>query len=243
MLTSAVGPIDSSAVRLDGDPVLATLAGEHARLLRDLRRRVDPVIALMERHVWPDAELRTLSGFLRAVVLRQASDEEPMLFPSGTAAPLIELTAAHARLHLLTAQLERADATTCSLARLRSLVEELFTVLEAHLREEEAVLSALPDTGGAVPGVAALDEPWPAVTSGPLVISLAAFPIELAVRLGIERILRLRPGQTADIYAGSDCELLQIQRWIARFDSAQYGLAFSQAGQLVLRVTRRLLDD
>ena len=239
MLTTAVSPIDSSAARPDSDPVSATLSGEHARLVRDLRRRVDPLFALMERHVWPDAELRTLSGFLRAVVLRQASDEEALLFPSGTAVPVIELTAAHARLHLLTAQLEQADATTCSLARLKSLVEELLTVFETHLRDEEAVLSALPDTGGAVPGVAALDEPWRAATSGPVVISLAAFPDELAVRSCIERILRLQPGQTADIYAVSECDLHQIEQWIARFDSAQYGLAFSPTGQLVLRVTRR----
>lgn len=239
MLTTAVSPIDSSAARPDSDPVSATLSDEHARLLRDLRRRVDPLFALMERHVWPDAELRTLSGFLRAVVLRQASDEEALLFPTGAAAPLIELAAAHAQLHLLTAQLEQADATTCSLARLKSLVEELFTVLEAHLRDEEVILSALPDTGGAVPGVAALDGPWHAMTSAPVVINLAAFPTELAVRLGIERILRLQPGQTADIYAGSDSDLREIERWMARFDSAQYGLAFSPTGQLVLRVTRR----
>lgn len=239
MLTTAVSPIDSSAARPDSDPVRATLSDEHARLLRDLHRRVDPLLALMERNVWPDAELRTLSGFLRSVVLRQASDEEALLFPAGAAAPLIELAAAHARLHLLTAQLEQADAATCSLARLTSLVEELFTVLEAHLRDEEAVLSALPDTGGAVPGVAALNGPWHTATSGPVVINLAAFPAELAVRLGIERILRLQPGQTADIYAESDCDLHEIERWMARFDSAQYGIAFSPTGQLVLRVTRR----
>jgi len=233
-----------SSLECDSEP--RTLSAEHARLLRDLHRRIDPMQALMQRHVWPDAELRTLTGFLRSVVLRQASDEEVLLFPSGAQPPITELTAAHARLHLLTEQLDQADATCCPLPRLASLVEQLLAVLETHLLDEQAVLAALPDIDDAVPGVAELDEPWLSVTAEPVLISLDSRHLELSIRLCIERLLRLRPGQTADIHANHARDLAPIAGWLRRFDAARYGIAAQGTdnigGQPMLRINRRGID-
>src|SRR5215475_14133154 len=84
------------------EPDRHALAGEHALLLRDLRRRVDPVLALIAAQVWPHAELRTLIRFVRTDVLRQTTDEEVLLYPNGAAPPFAELSAeqcAPARTH------------------------------------------------------------------------------------------------------------------------------------------------
>jgi hypothetical protein len=122
---------------------IRTLAGEHAQLLRGVRRRTEPVLALAEARSWPADELTTLVGFVRSAVLRQASDEEVLLYPNGPSAPFAELTADHVHLHTLTERLERAGATRCPLRELRVLVEELLAVLNRHLIEEQAVLAAL----------------------------------------------------------------------------------------------------
>src|SRR4051794_37836421 len=84
------------------EPNARALAGEHALLLRDVRRRTTPVLVLIETGTWPAAELRTLIRFLRSAVLRQVSDEERLPFPDGsTAVPSAELTMDHVRLHSL----------------------------------------------------------------------------------------------------------------------------------------------
>ena len=90
------------------EPDGLTLVGEHAQLLQGVHRRVWPVLALIDAGTWPTPELHTLVGFLRASLLRQASDEEVLLFPAGAATPFSELTAQHARLHTLTERLAQA---------------------------------------------------------------------------------------------------------------------------------------
>ena len=137
----------------DHEPDVRTLAGEHALLLRDVRRRTAPVLALLETRTWPAAELRTLIGFLRSVVLRQVSDEERLLFPGdSTAAPFAELSTDHVRLDSLTDQLGQVIANPCALPELTALIEELLTTLERHLADEEAVFAALPGMPDQVPG-------------------------------------------------------------------------------------------
>jgi hypothetical protein len=138
-------------------PKTTTLAGEHALLMRDVVRRAEPILALLDARAWPHAELGTLARFLRAAVLRQVSDEEALLFPHDSSAPpFAELSAAHVRLHTLTAQLESAHTHRCTPAELRALVEQLLSTLRRHLVEEQAVLAALPDAPGDVPSAAAL---------------------------------------------------------------------------------------
>jgi hypothetical protein len=121
-----------------------TLLGEHALLLRDLRRRTTPVLVLIETRTWPAAELQTLVRFLRSVVLRQVSDEERLPIPSdSTAAPFAELTMDHARLHSLTEHLDRLTVTPCAMPELAALIEELLAPLERHLTDEGAVFGSL----------------------------------------------------------------------------------------------------
>lgn len=117
-----------------------------ATMLRDVRRRAEPVLTLLDLAVWPEAELRTLTRFLHAHVLTQAADEESLL-ARGVAAPYAELTDEHVALHMLTDRLDEAPpgpgcrADRVDLAR---VVHQLLDTLDHHLRAERAVFAALP---------------------------------------------------------------------------------------------------
>jgi hypothetical protein len=220
------------------------LAGEHALLLRDLRRRVDPVQALIAAKVRPHAELATLIRFVRTDVLRQASDEEVLLYPSGATAPFTELSAEHVRLHALADSLELADRAPCSLAELGRLVKQLVQVLEHHLVAEQAALTALADVSAQAPATADVRSGarvWLDTNDNPVLIRLDALPRERAVQMCIERLLRLRVGQSADVHSSRAADLQQVRRWMQDFDTTGYGFAQQPSAHdsAALRVTRR----
>lgn len=220
-----------------------TLAGEHARLMRDVERRAAPVLALLDARAWPHAELGTLANFLRADVLRQVSDEEVHLYPHDSSAPpFVELSADHARLYGLTARLERAHTWRCLPAQLRALVEELLGTLRRHLANEQEVLAALADAQREVPSVAdlvAADHAW-LPDDTPVHIALDGLSDDQAVDLAIGRLLRLRPGQTAEVGAHDDWQLQAICRWMHDFDAERYGVDHMATGQdHLLRITCR----
>ena len=225
------------------EPDARTLAGEHAQLLRDVGRRAAPVLVLAESGVWPTAELRTLVRYLRTTVLRQASDEEVLLYPNGSTAPFAELSADHVHLHALTEQLDRADTTHCPCPELRVLVDQLLTVLGRHLINEQAVLAALaasvdvPSAADLVAGTQA----WLPTSDEPVRILLDELPKEKATQQCIERLLRMRPGQTAEIRSSEDGDLRQVCAWMHDFDSTGYGIAHIHAGrtQSAIQITRR----
>ena len=206
-----------------------TLAGEHARLMRDVARRAAPVLALLDARAWPHDELGTLTTYLRTAVLRQVSDEETHLYPhDASAPPFAELNADHVRLHGLTAQLEQARTEPCSRAQLHALVDELLATLRRHLEDEQAVFAAL-----------STDEP----DDAPVLIDMGTLPADQAGELCIERLLRLRPGQTAEVHARSDHLLRPVGRWLRDFDAARFGLALTTAGpDHLLRVTCREIN-
>jgi hypothetical protein len=134
-----------------------TLASEHEQLLRDVRRRAVPILALVEARTWPAAELETLLAFVRTHVLRQLAAEEELLFPAGVAAaPLAELSADHVRLHEITEDLQRVSLAPCPLHELSVLVIDLVATLGHHLLEEEVVLAALADVEHELPSIAEL---------------------------------------------------------------------------------------
>jgi hypothetical protein len=222
-----------------------TLVGEHALLLQGVQRRVSPVLALIDTGTWPRAELHTLVAFLRTSLLRQASDEEALLFPYAAGTPFAELTVQHARLHTLTERLAHVIVTPCPLPELRNVVAELTTVLSRHVAAEQAILGQLADPSQAVPSAAELASgarTWQAASDGPLRIVLDDLPVELAVQLCIERLLRLRPGQTAEVRSSDRDGLMQVRRWMRAFDSASYGIEFELAADPAdsrLQVTRR----
>ena len=222
----------------------STLAGEHALLLRDVRRRAAPVLALTAARSWPDAEVRTLTRFLRTAVLRQVSDEEAFLYPSDRSAPFAELSAEHVQLHSLTDQLDQADATSCPLEELRELVEQILRVLEHHLVQEQALLAALPHAPGDVPAAADLvagTRSWAPPDDAPALILFDTLPAERAVQICVERLLRLRPGQSAEIRARREHDVQRVCRWVHGFDSSGFGIAWqsSSADHAAVRVTRR----
>ena len=220
-----------------------TLAGEHARLLRDVERRAAPVLALLDARAWPHAELGTLTELLRAEVLRQVSDEEVHLYPPDSSVPpFIELSADHARLYGLTAQLESIQAQPRPPAELRALVTELVDTLRRHLADEQQLLAALADARGEVPSVAdlvAADRAWlPEDT--PVRIALDELPGDQAVELAIGRLLRLEPGQTAELHARDGWHLRAVCRWLHDFDAERFGVGYTAAGQdRLLRITCR----
>jgi hypothetical protein len=227
------------------EPDSLTLVGEHALLLQGVHRRVWPVLALIDAGTWPTAELRTLVGFLRVALLRQASDEEALLYPGGAATPFAELTAEHGRLHALTERLAHANVTHCPLPELRRMVAELANVLARHLATEQALLAGLAETSHPVPSaadVASGAQRWFAANDAPVLILLDELPGEHAAQLCIERLLRLRPGQRAEIRSSDRCSLEHVYRWMRAFDSASYGVERGSAHDPTdahLRVTRR----
>src|SRR3954454_10823390 len=141
-MTTNVAATNSRGLRSGGsEPDALTLVGEHATLLQGVHRRVWPVLALIDARTWPTAELDTLVGFLRGSLLRQASDEEALLFRGGAGTAFAELTVEHAYLHALTERLAEANATHCPLPELRRMVAELANVLARHLATEQALLA------------------------------------------------------------------------------------------------------
>lgn len=157
MTTTAAHPVHRTIHSIaEESAAVDTLAGEHALLMRDVSRRVTPVLALLDARVWPHAELGTLVTYLRHAVLRRTSDEEVLLYPrDATAPPFAELSADHIQLHVLTTQLESIYAEPCPLDELRVAIDELLATLRRHLLEEQAVLAALPEVTE-VPSAAAL---------------------------------------------------------------------------------------
>jgi hypothetical protein len=230
------------------EPGHPTLVGEHALLLQGVHRRVWPVLALIDTGTWPTAELHTLVAFLRTSLLRQASDEEALLFPYPAETRFAELAAQHARLHALTERLAHANSTHCPLPELRRVVAELTNVLARHLAAEQVQLGRLAERGQAVPSAAELassGQTWIAANVGPLRILLDDLPVELATQLCIERLLRLRPGQTAEVRSSDRDNLMHVLRWMRAFDSASYGIEFVSApgsADSHLEVTRRRIE-
>lgn len=229
----------------EGNASAGTLAGEHAVLMRDVARRVAPVLALLDIHAWPHAELGTLTGLLRAAVLRQASDEEVLLYPhDATAAPFAELSADHVRLHMLTARLEHAIAEPCPAQELRVLTEDLLSTLQQHLRDEQAILAALPHAPIEIPSAAALaagGHSWLPTDDEPVQVVLDRLPGDQAHELCVERLLRLQPGQSAEIHSEDADKLDHVCRWVQAFDSVGYGVARRSSGrEHTLEVTRRV---
>ena len=225
-----------------------TLADEHERLLRDVSRRAVPVLALLEARAWPFAELRTLTSFLRANLLRQVSDEEVRLYPhDSTAPPFAELSADHVRLHTLTAQLEDVRDEPGEARHLRALVIELLATLRRHLDNEHHTLAVLSTAELDVPSVAELTEhnqSWLPDDDRPVLIDLDNLPADQAIELSIERLLRLEPGQSAELHTRDQQLLRAVCGWMRTFDATRFG--FGQTPEEpydLLRVTSRQANE
>jgi len=141
-----------------------------------------------------------LTGFLRAAVLPQATNEEDRLYPDAVAAPLMQLRAEHAHIEALTEQLEHVDAAACTLPELRRMVDDL----EQYMIKEHTALAAL---------LAALDHmpcvPDPGPPEQPLLILIDALRADHTVQM---RVQRLHPGQPAKIHASREDRLQALHQ-------------------------------
>ena len=244
MTTNIVTTTSTATSSVGLEPDSHTLVGEHILLVRGVHQRVVPVLARIDSQVWPTEQLSPLIGFLRVSLSRQASDEEVLLFPNGSVGRFGKLNANHVRLHTLTEELAQATEATCSLPKLRGLVDELVQVLERHVVDEQTVLAGLAATRTEVPSVADLaagGQAWLASGDAPLMILLDVLPGDERAQLCIERLLRLRPGQSAEIRSAQQDDLRQVSQWMRSFDSATYGTEYvsDTPDESHLHITRR----
>lgn len=216
-----------------------TLAEEHLLLMGQVTRRAQAVLAQAAAGRWPAREARALLGYLRAEVLRQASDEEWLLFPDHAGVPeFTRLARDHARLHAAVEALAQAapGEGQPGLARLAVLTRDLLAMLGQHLHAEEALLAA-----GTAPATSALSgrpHRWYTLTEGP-VIDLDALPDDERVEATVDRLLRLRRGEHVELRSARDP--FAVWRRLDQLDPRGFGFAYLAEGpkQWRVQVTRR----
>ncbi len=239
-LAAGYGRSPGSA-ELPGGPPL-TLADEHVLLLEQVAARAGELLTALVRGRWPGAELKALVGYAGAEVLRQASEEETLLFPAGVSGVTAGLARDHARLRAGTEILARAASGEQALSpgRLATAARDFVAQLERHLSTEDELFAAgrAPDS---VPGTVALGSrphEWYPLTEGP-VIDLGALPVGQAVAAAVSRLLRLDRGEQVGLQWGSD--LNPVWREMNRLQPGGYRFVFLQDGpdEWRARVSRR----
>ncbi|MFI5064712.1 MAG: hemerythrin domain-containing protein [Streptosporangiales bacterium] len=189
---------------------------------------------------WPGAELEAPLDYARAEMLRQASEEETLLFPAATSAAAARLARDHARLRACTEILARSPSReqALSLGGLAAATRDFVRQLERHLRAEEELLAA--DRALAtVPATTALGSHphgWYPLTEGP-VIDLDALPAGQATGAVVARLLRLRRGEQVELHSSTAIALAWQE--IDRLSPGGYGFVVLQDGPWQVRVTRR----
>ncbi|MGH3399526.1 MAG: hemerythrin domain-containing protein [Streptosporangiaceae bacterium] len=231
----------SAAGPRPGIPV--TLADEHAVLLAQVAVRADDVVAAIADGRWPARELQGLAGYLRAEVLRQAGDEEWLLFPASHPAPgFARLERDHDRLRAGTEVLEQAAGGTGlhSRAQVAAVARDVLAQLELHLAREEQVLAAAdaPDQVPATTEPGSRQHGWYPLTEGP-VIDLEALPPGEKTDAAAARIMRLHAGEQVELRSASDPA--PVWRRVDQLSPGGYGFAYLQDGpaQWRIQVTRR----
>lgn len=235
------GELPAAAAAPGGPPL--TLAEEHALLLEQVAIRAEDVLTAAAGNRWPARELPRLLGYVRAEVLRQAADEEMLLFtPRGTSPGQARLSRDHARLRDATEMLERAAAgeATWSPARVATVTRDLVCQLERHLAAEERLLTAGGAQGReqAVSRLGGHRHEWYPLTEGP-VIDLDALPPGQVIDAVTERLLRLGRGEQLELCSDRDPWL--VWRQMDDVSPGGYGFAYLGDGPGLWRVqvTRR----
>lgn len=218
-----------------------TLAEEHVLLLWQVRARAGELLTAVANGRWPAAELAALAGYARAEVLRQASDEEALLFSAVPAAEAGGLARDHTRLRSAADLLTRAAAgeQPMTAGQAAAAVRDFVAQLERHTEAEENLLGA----GGAaprVPGTEALGghpHQWYPLTEGP-VVDLDALPPAQMVAAAVDRLLRMRQGEQVELVSGTGLE--PVWREISELSPDGYRFTVTQDGppRWRMRVTR-----
>ena len=239
-LVPSHGQPPESAGLTAGPPL--TLADEHVLLLWQVTARADELLTAAAHGRWPGAELAALAGYAQAEVLRQASDEETLLFPAASAREVTGLARDHARLRSAADLLARAAAgeQPMSAGQVAIAARDFVAQLERHLRAEEALLASGRAPRG-VPGTAALGghrHEWYPLTEGP-VVDLDALPQDQAVAAAVDRLLRMRRGEHVELQSGTDLD--PVWREISELSPDGYRFTVLQDGppRWRMHVTRR----
>jgi uncharacterized protein (DUF2249 family) len=220
-----------------------TLAEEHGLLLRQVAVRAEELLAVTADGGWPARELQALLTYMRVEVLRQAADEERLLFPSyGSSAALDRLGRDHTILHLITEMLAAAatDEGPHIPADLAATTRDLLAHLERHLGSEEAVLAANRAPGEA-PGTTVVTRrphAWFALSEGG-VIDLDTLPAGQLVDAVVDRLVRLRSGERVELHSSRDP--YAVWQRMDRACPGDYGFDYLQDGpdRWRVQVTRR----
>jgi uncharacterized protein (DUF2249 family) len=215
-----------------------TLAEEHVLLLRQVTARAEEVLAAAAAGRRPGAELAALAGYAQAEVLRQASDEETLLFSATPAKDATRLARDHARLRSAADLLTRAGAgeQPMSPAQVAAAARDFVTQLERHLRTEENLLAPQRAPGTAVLG--GHPHEWYPLTEGP-VVDLDALPAGQAVAAAVDRLLRMGRGERVELQSGADLD--PVWREISELSPNGYQFTGLQNGpnRWRMQVTRR----
>lgn len=219
-----------------------TLTDEHVLLLRQVTARAREVLTAAADGRWPGAELASLAGYARAEVLRQASDEEALLFPASSSPATTQLARDHARLRAGTELLTRAASgeQTFSPGQLATVTRDFVDRLEYHMSAEEKLLASERTPRG-VPATVALGghpHTWYPLTEGP-VIDLDALPPGQAVAAAVHRLLRLRRGEQVELQSSAD--ISPVWQGVNKLRPGGYWFVslVEGPGRWRMRVTRR----
>jgi len=219
-----------------------TLAEEHVLVMWQVTTSAEKLLSATEHGRWPGEELTALAGYARAEVLRQASDEEALLFSAVPAQTAAGLARDHARLRAAAELLTRAASGQQPMApaQLADAVRDFVASLERHLRSEEDQLAS---GRGAqhVPATVTLGghpHEWYLLTEGP-VIDLDALPPQEGVRAAVDRLLRMRRGENVELLSGTSLD--PVWREISELCPGVYQFTVLQDGptRWRMRITRR----
>jgi uncharacterized protein (DUF2249 family) len=217
--------------------VAATLAEEHAQLLREVSARAEVLLRESAEDRWPILPLRELVDYLHLEVLQQVVDEEWLLFRAAYHAPdeLARLRREHLELRLAIDALAQAAAGRGDLSpqQLAATTQDLLVRFEEHLSAEEKALAVAGEPPRATASLGGHPHEWYALTQGP-VIDLDALPGGPGLDAVLDRIVRMKPGETVELRAGIDLGPL-LQR-VSRADPGGYGIALLENGPTQWRV-------
>jgi uncharacterized protein (DUF2249 family) len=235
-------PLPATGVTSSDDRPL-TLAEEHGLLLRQVAARAEDLLAVIAAGGWPARELEALLTYMRVEVLRQAADEEQLLFPSHTpSAALDRLGRDHTILHLITEALAAAatDEGPHVPADLAATTRDLLAHLERHLSNEVAVLAAHggPDQAPGTTARTRRPHEWFALSEDG-VLELDALPAGRLVDAVVDRLVRLRTDERIELRSSTDP--YEVWRRMDRVCPGDYGFDYLQDGpdRWHVQVTRR----
>jgi uncharacterized protein (DUF2249 family) len=213
------------------DQVAASLAEEHGVLRQAVHSRAEPVVRAAEAGTWPATELTELVNYLQLEVLRQIADEEWLLFRNARRASdeFAALRRDHLELRLSVDRLTDAATTraTFTAAQLAAATHDLVEQLDAHLRAEEAQLTASGDPPASTASLGSQPHEWYALTEG-AAIDLDRLPGAAGVDAVFDRLLRLRAREQVVIASTTDPSPLWGR--LSYANPGGYGMALIRKG-------------